>query len=204
VRRGSGLRAEELVARRPRADRLTGHQRRLLRELDTVAELTLIDFRRIREYDREGRTVRLHLMKDQLIRGFVINRYTWIDEVLGSEVCRYFFGERTFIRLWRTRRFRRFNYFILETMSLLEKLRLVHAIRELPRQVRSDVEALNSLRNGLAHAFFPQNLRAARPEWKGVSIFSVAGLQRFAEDMRAAMDVLARRFYGRRARRYEV
>ncbi len=183
-----------------RGARLSGYQRHLLRELETVADLTRVDFHRICKYEVEGRTVILRLMKDQLVRGFVINRYTLIDEFLGSEVCQYFFPQQNFIRLWRTQRFRRFNNYMLETMSLLEKLRLVRAIRELPRQVRSNIEALNGLRNGLAHAFFPENLRASRPEWKGLSIFSVNGLRRFVDDTQEVVETLAARVYRRRRR----
>lgn len=185
----------------PPRDRLSSHQRRLLRELERASDLTGIDFWRIQECEAEGRTPILKRMKDQLIRGFVINRYTLIDELLGSEICRYFFERRRFIELWRTQRFRRFNYYILEVLSLLEKLRLVRAIRELPKQIRRDIEALNNLRNGPAHIFFPENLRAGRPEWKGQDIFSVAGLERFTEETQEVLDVLVRRFYGRRPRR---
>jgi len=172
----------------------------LFQELGIVAEITGVNFRGILERDVEGRTAILRLIKDRLVRGFVINRYTLIDEFLGREVCQYFFPGQNFIRLWRTQRFRRFNYYILETMSLLEKLRLVREIRELPRSERSNIEGLNGLRNGLAHAFFPENLRAARPVWKGLNIFSVDGLQRFSEDMQETIETLAVRVYGRRRR----
>jgi len=180
--------------------RLNRHQSSLLRQLAEIAQLARVDFYRIREYEAESRTVRLHLMRDQFVRSVVIRDYTWIDEALGSAVCQYFFGEqkRNFIQLWRTQRFRRFNYYILETMSLLEKLRLVHAIREVPKAIRLDIEAVNALRNGLAHAFFPQNLRTSRPVWKGQSLFSLAGLQRYESDVRVVTGYLARRFYGRR------
>ncbi len=183
-----------------RRNRLGSYQRRLIRELEQVSDLTGIDFWRIREYDAEGRTVILRRMKDQIIRGFVINRYALVDELLGSEICRYFFGEVNFVRLWRTQRFRRFNHYVLEILSLLEKLRLVRAVRELPQQVRRDIEALNALRNGLAHTLFPENLRTARPEWKGRSIFSIQGLERFNEEIQTTINVLVRRFYGRRQR----
>lgn len=185
------------------AHQLTSYQRRLVRQLDQIAEIARVDFHRIREYEPESRTVRLHLMKDQIVRSVVIRNYTWIDEALGSAICQYFFGERerTFIQLWRTQKFRRFNHYILETLSLLEKLRLVHSIREVPRAIRSDIEALNALRNGLAHAFFPQNLRASRPVWRGQSIFSLHGFQRYVEDVEAVTDYLTQRIYVRRTSR---
>jgi hypothetical protein len=185
------------------ADRLSSHQRRLVRQLDEIAQLARVDFYRIAEYEPESRTVRLHLMRDQLVRSVVIRNYTWIDEALGSAVCQYFFGEhrRSFMQLWRTQKFRRFNHYVLETLSLLEKLRLVHAIREVPKAIRSDIEALNALRNGLAHSFFPQNLRGSRPVWKGQNIFSLHGFRKYVEDVGVVTDYLTRRFYDRRPKR---
>jgi hypothetical protein len=71
---------------------------------------------------------------------------------------------------------------------------------ELPAPVRRDIEALNNLRNGLAHTLFPENLRPARPEWKGQGIFTVAGLGRFTEETQGVIDALMLRFYGVRVR----
>jgi hypothetical protein len=68
-------------------------------------------------------------------------------------------------------------------MYPLEKLRLVRAFRQLPRGVVSDIQGLNALRNGLAHAFFPENLKKAKPVWKGRDIFSLEGLTAFEADM---------------------
>ena len=47
----------------------------------------------------------------------------------------------------------------------------------------ADIERLNALRNGLAHAFFPENLKKSKPEWKGKKIFSLEGLRFFLDDM---------------------
>jgi hypothetical protein len=46
-----------------------------------------------------------------------------------------------------------------------------------------DPRGLNTLRNGLAHAFFPGTLKKSRPEWKGKNIFTIEGLRAFLEDM---------------------
>jgi hypothetical protein len=180
------------------ADPLTRKQRRLLRELYEIADLTSVDFYRIKDYPREGRTTRLELMRNQLIRGYVITRYTLIDEFLGSEVCDYFFpGKKlAFIRQWRTERFRRFNHYILEELSLLQKLRLVRSFRDIPSHIAGDVERINALRNGLAHAFFPENLRKSPPIYKGKPIFSLAGLQLFDEDSRRVTEYISSTFWG--------
>jgi len=85
--------------------------------------------------------------------------------------------------LWKTKKFSTFNHYILEVLSVPEKLRLVKAVTKVPKRVAADIEALNALRNGLAHAFFPENLRSSKPIWKGKDIFSAEGLTLFIEDM---------------------
>src|SRR5436309_1578532 len=163
---------------------LTPLQKRLLTELEDIAELARVDYANILDYDSEERTPRLRLMKNQIVRSQIVADYTFVDEMLGSAICHYFFGKkRGFIKLWRTKKFRTFNYYILEVLSLTEKLRLVKAITKVPKPIAADIEALNALRNGLAHAFFPENLRSAKPIYKVKDIFSLDSLKRFIEDM---------------------
>jgi hypothetical protein len=172
-----------------RSGLLTRLQKKLLAELEEVAKLARLDYVNILDYDPEERTARLHLMNNQIVRSQIIADYTFVDEMLGSAICHYFFGKKTgFIKLWKTKRFKTFNYYILEVLSLTEKLRLVKAITKVPKPVAADIEALNALRNGLAHAFFPENLRSAKPVYKGKDIFSHDGLQRFIEDMSKVSD----------------
>jgi hypothetical protein len=112
--------------------------------------------------------------------------YTLIDEFLANRICRYFFGrKRSFPELWRTKRFQLFNHHVIEQLSLLEKHRLAKAIRSLPKPVSRDIEALNILRNGLAHSFFPENLKSAKPIWKGKDIFTLEGITQLDTDMQA-------------------
>jgi len=183
----------------PSPDRLTHSQRRLLRELDEIVEIVGVDYRNIMGYDRDARTTYLKVMRNQLVRGFVIVQivqYTLIDELLGSEVCRYIFGSGKFIKLWRTEKFRRFNHYILEDLFLLQKLRFVKAIRRVQKGIAADVERINALRNGLAHAFFPENLRKSPPVYKGKDIFSVEGIRLFADDTQRVVDFFVGEFYG--------
>jgi hypothetical protein len=171
------------------AHKLTALQRKIMAELEEIAELARLDYSNILDYDPEERTARLRLMKNQIVRSQIIADYTFVDELLGSAICHYFFGKkRGFIKLWKTKKFRNFNYYILEVLSLSEKLRLVKSITKVPKGVAADIEALNALRNGLAHAFFPENLRSAKPVYKGKDIFSSEGLRRFIEDMSEVSD----------------
>lgn len=125
------------------AVRLNSHQRRLLGDLEEIAALGRLDYASIQAYDPEERTARLKFMKNQLIRSQVIMDYTFVDEMLGTAICRYFFGRKKgFIKLWKTKRFRTFNHYILEVLSLSEKVRLVKAIAKVPKAIAANIEAL--------------------------------------------------------------
>jgi hypothetical protein len=44
----------------------------------------------------------------------VITRYTLVDEYLNVRIAHYFFGrKKSFIKLWKTKRFKVFNYHVL-------------------------------------------------------------------------------------------
>jgi hypothetical protein len=72
-------------------------------------------------------------------------------------------GKRSFLKLWKTKRFKVFNYHVLETLTLNEKLAFFGAIWPVPKAIAHDIRELNALRNGLAHSFFPENRRTSKP-----------------------------------------
>ena len=165
-------------------DPLTRKQKVLVQELDEIAGVLGLDWQNIKEYERDSRTPHLERMKRHIIIGEVISQYTLIDEYLNMRLCHYFFGGgKSFIRLWKTKRFQNFNFHVLEGLSLLKKLAFVKSISKIPKSVARDIQEINALRNGLAHAFFPENLRTSKPVYKGKSIFTVEGIKRFVEDM---------------------
>jgi hypothetical protein len=171
------------------ADSLTKAQTTLVGELDELCSLFSLDYWNIGDYERDSRTPYLRVAKDKVIRGQIVIWYTLIDEFLNLELVRYFFGrKRNTISLWRTKKFKNFNYYFLEPLSLLEKLRFVRAIKAIPKKVSKDIEALNFLRNGLAHAFFPENLRQSKPVWKGKSVFTLEGARQLSSDIYEMVD----------------
>ena len=170
-----------------RSSKLTEKQKRLVAKVKDIAELCVLDYEDILDYPSEDRTTRLELMIRQFVLSKIVWEYTYVDELLGSVICHFFFGtKRDFPKLWRTKKFRIFNFYILEVLSLSEKLRLVKSIQTVPKSIAADIETLNALRNGLAHAYFPENLRSYKPIYKGLDIYSGEGLERFIEDMRKA------------------
>jgi hypothetical protein len=109
----------------PTERHLTRTQKRLLKDLDKIMSVAGLDYWNILDRDPEydpHRTIVLQSIMREIVRGEVVSQYTLIDEQLGSKICRYMFDKRKFMRLWKTKKFERFNYFILEKMSLMEKL----------------------------------------------------------------------------------
>jgi hypothetical protein len=84
-------------------------------------------------------------------------------------------------------------------------MRVVHAIRPLPSEVRTRIERINAVRNALAHSFFPENGRQYKTHKKviygGKNLRSKAGLAKFQEDFDFIWDELATRAYGKRRER---
>jgi hypothetical protein len=176
--------------------KLTKKQRVLVTELkDLVSRLGLDADEIAYNAAPEARTTYLELAKDQIIRSAVVLKYVLMDEYLSAIMCWHYFGKkRGFSQLWKTKSFKTFNYFILERLYLLQKLDLVKSIHDIPKWVSSDIAALNDLRNGVAHSFFPQN-RRRKPEWKGQSVFTRAGFDHFLEDMHKLSNFFHERFW---------
>lgn len=176
---------------------LTRPQQKLVREIDEIVMRLRINYREIVEYEPDERAPRLRKVRDHVVRGEIVLSYALIDEFLNLILCKHFFGRRIdTVRLWKTKRFKNFNYFFLEKLSLMEKLAYVRALKEVPKSIRGDVERLNNLRNGIAHAFFPQNLRSAKPRWKGKDVFSLEGVSFLVEDLAYMDDYFSKRAYG--------
>jgi hypothetical protein len=174
--------------------RLTKRQRALIAEIkELLVKLNLDpDVLALRP---EARTTRLELAKDQILRSSVILQYVLMDEQLNSIICWHFFGKkRRFQQLWKTQRFKAFNYFVLEKLYLQQKLDLVRYVDDIPKWVAADLSALNDLRNAIAHSFFPEN-RRRKPQWKGQSVFTKAGFDRFSDDMDKLEDYFWERYW---------
>jgi hypothetical protein len=174
---------------------LTKKQQELITDLRHLRARLLLDCdESINEISPKARTPVLEFARDQATRTAVILKYVLMDELLSSVICWHYFGKkRGFPELWKTKRFKSFNYFVLEKLYLLQKLDLVKSIHDIPKWVSSDLIALNDLRNGVAHSFFPQT-RRRKPEWKGQSVFTRGGCDRFLDDMQAVSDFFVERF----------
>jgi hypothetical protein len=176
---------------------LTRKQRQLVKEIGEICSLLGLDFYDIGQRSSIGRTTMLENIKRHIVRGEIVASYTLVDELLSSGLCYYFFGtKRSFEQLWKTKRFKIFNYHILETLSLNQKLAFFSAIWPIPKGISHGIRELNAVRNGLAHSFFPENRRTSKPVWKGKSIFSLEGLRLFNGDTQEVTGWLAKKVFG--------
>jgi hypothetical protein len=177
----------------------TRRQKNLIGELNELSELLRLDYWNIHRYERSERTIRLELIKRQVTIGAVVKEYTYVDELLNLALCDHFFGrEKSHPRLWRTKRFQWFNYYLLEQLYLLQKLRYAREFLGIPRGIVRSIEDLNNLRNALAHAFFPENLKRYKPRYKGLDIFGVDGMNRFDADMADVGEFFIKKLFLRR------
>jgi hypothetical protein len=124
----------------------------------------------------------------QLVIAEVVGQYTLIDEVLSEIVARYFFVNKDvhFGKLWRRKKFQIFSHHILDEIYLLKKMAIVDAIKPLPGSVKSSIHRINSIRNAIAHSFFPENRREFRKQkgvlFRGKDIYRPVGLSTFKAD----------------------
>lgn len=190
---------------RRRGDPLTEKQRKLIGELEQIASIVRIDYWNIRDREKEARTPVLEVIRRELIRGEVIGQYTLIDDLLSTEVCLYFLPGKDLIKQWKTQKFRRFNYYVIERLYMTQKLAFLKDIYDVPKGIASTIEEINALRNALAHAFFPENLRVyqmkGRPgprkqvmvRYRGRNLFSIEGVTAFVADCSTVTDFLLRK-----------
>ena len=97
-----------------------------MKDIEGIVEISGMDrqFATSLEND-DARWLYLVRLRAVLVRGIVIEVYTNIDEALAPEIAAYFFHGVNFDRMWRGEKFKHFNHYILERMSMHNKLSLV-------------------------------------------------------------------------------
>jgi hypothetical protein len=158
------------------------------------------------EPDNDVRNVLLDLCRDRLVRTGIVSHYVLIDELLSDVICQQFFDpSKTSIELWKFKRFRNFNYYVLEELSLLKKLALVKAFKTIPKPVEETIRLTNVLRNAVAHSFFPMNKRdfkrTKKVTYKGKDVFTVEGMTLLDADIDRALEYLTDLAFGKKRTR---
>lgn len=185
--------------------RLTKIQRKIIADYHVLAAPSKIEISLLPD-DANDRTLCLRLVFHEWVRAQVIMKYALIDEYLACIIANYFFGrpkEAHYGKLWRTKRFQRFNHHVLDELYLTKKRDLVHAIKPLPSTITSKIMKINDVRNALAHSFFPQNRRRYHKQerksayggvaYDGTDIFTRLGYEKFYGDASEVLDLLHKR-----------
>jgi hypothetical protein len=158
----------------------------------------------VEKYDSELRPELLKMIKDKLVRGEVVMRYTLIDEFLTDIICDFYFQRRenevSYRELWKTKRFKIFVQYLMDETFLLRKLAVVEAIMAVPPEVSKAIKRINDVRNALAHSFFPEHRRRyigdKKVTYKGAHLFSREGVEKFQEDFHVARRFLVKKIFG--------
>ncbi len=182
-------------------EKLTTKQRGLKREIEDISSLLRLDHWNILNYPQSERSVTLELIKRSLVNQEVIWQYTLIDEYLSNIICNYYFRRRkkevTYRRLWKDDKFLIFNHFIIDEIYFLQKIRIAHAIAEIPANHRNSMEAINALRNAIVHSFFPENRRqyvkAKKVNYDGEDIYTKSGIEKLLNNVGPIIDYLKSR-----------
>ena len=166
---------------------LDNKQKRLTKDIEEISAICSMDHWNILEYSEGSRTSRLTETRDQLIRSEIVKSYVLVDEILNLIICETYFKRPgvkfKYDAMWRTKKPRAFMHHVLDNLYLLNKTKLVHELKPIPKQFRDSIDRLNGLRNAVAHSLFPasryQYREYKKVMFRGNDIFSVTGFKNF-------------------------
>jgi hypothetical protein len=168
------------------AIRLTHGQRKALSELKSVLYVIGLDPNAaIKRWQSDPSAIRpiLRSMLDQVVRSEVLHWYTMTDLILDMALLDHLFGKtRSRSSLRRSRRYKTVQA-MCRKLYPRQKLQLVRSFKNVPKPICRSIEAMNELRNGLAHSFFLEDIPASKRTYMGRNVFTVDGLEFFLEDM---------------------
>jgi hypothetical protein len=97
-------------------------------------------------------------------------------------------------------KFRIFTHYFLDETYLLNKMRLVSEIKEIPRDIRGPIDRINALRNAVSHSYFPENRRQytthKKVMYQDADIYTKEGVAKFLADAMRAQDYLFAQAFG--------
>jgi len=181
---------------------LTKEQKELRKEAKRMAELAQLNFWNIEKARKDVRTPLLEIAINKIAVCVVVGEYTLLDEILADCICEHYFKTdpgKPFIR-WDDDKFRIFVNYLLDETYLLKKMEVANAIKPIASEVKNIIQKTNSLRNAMAHSFFPENRKENRKVGKVLydkkDIRTAEGLAAFVEDCGNAFGYLSRRAFG--------
>ncbi|WP_199098009.1 hypothetical protein [Dyella sp. ASV21] len=191
---------------------LSPYEQRLYIELDRILYQNELTPRAVTDFwtgDRDGVIAQLRQMKDRVTRSIVLTHYVELDDTLTRLILRHLFGKSR-----RNTAQRRTVQAMLDKTYLIQKLDLVAGFRAVSKQTKSNVQALNQLRNTLAHRYLGAPPKSERLYKSKYDVYTEKGLSKLRDDMwevstelepevtKIAMDlVLAQKEWNRRRRK---
>jgi len=165
------------------------------------------DWRVVEElYEPAARLPQLQRIKLDFIRMKVIGDYVFVDELLTVIIVSYFFPVKSFPKRWKNTKMLTFMHFIMEELFLVRKLAMVKEFRAFDNEMAKTINALNALRNAMAHSFLPERKRDYRKTetvtWKGKDIYTTEGIEQFDADMLQLHDYLFQLAFGKKLATY--
>lgn len=182
---------------------LTKAQRRTVEEIEEILRIGGYDWRVVESlYEPAARLEQLKRIKLDFIRMKVIGDYVFVDELLTVIIVSYFFPVKSFPKRWKNKKMLTFMHFIMEELSLIRKLALVREFRSFESEMARSVQALNAVRNAMAHSFLPETKRDYRKTrtvtWKGKDMYTIEGIEQFDSDMLKLHDYLFQLAFGKK------
>lgn len=135
----------------------------IVKEIEKIIDHADTTIEEIKNRDSDDRTSQLDSFKTKVINRYVLEKYLFIDYLLGEHI------EITITKFSKKKRspftirglpieYSRFIVSILEELSLLSKYQIYENIIKPSNKskTREIIFKLNTLRNRIAHSYFPQ------------------------------------------------
>ena len=128
---------------------------------------------------------------EALVRGVVVREYALVDANLTTLLFLYYFGleQRDLQAAVDRGRFLSF-YELVENVSLVQKLKHLHTILDIPKDVGRRIKKINDVRNAVAHVAIAEVSTREKFRYSRERLLSEAGVRKFLYDVRCTNDYL--------------
>jgi len=115
----------------------------------------------------------------KIVIGQVIIHHLWIEQMLDDVIVQYFIPKR--IEFYE-RKMEIFKTKVLSNMEFRKKLNVAYDIVEFPRNIKSNIEAITSTRNDLAHCLSEKDFKWTKGKYKSNDMFTVEAMEAVITD----------------------
>jgi hypothetical protein len=168
-----------------------------LKEVFKIANLKKIDAKNINEDDRIFQ--KIQTQKRALINKIILDDYLWIDSRLNILIKNFFFKSLTedhefLMNVVDSREYKIFDSEILMEMPFMRKVSILKQVINIPKNITSNINKINNLRNAITHTLVPQRLSGGRTLYDKRDIYEVDTIIKFEKDFVKTSDFLQKLF----------